>query len=673
MERAASTVIESLGVYLPPRAVSTEEVLRDCAVPIRFPLEKMTGIVNRRMAGESEFALDLTHKAIESCLAKSRRTAADIDLLLCCHIARYDGPGSVTYEPASSLVLKNRFGMDHAMAFDITNACAGMFSGIYLIDILLRAGMIRCGMVASGEYITHLTRTAQKEIRNFLDPRLACLTLGDAGAAVILQRATQPGVGFNALDLFTLGKYSSLCIAKPTDQQHGGAIMLTDSIRATAAVVEHTADHAAYVLRKSPYPLEAFRHIIPHQTSRMSIKEGLSEISRIFDKNLDGAVVDNVAHRGNTASTSHFVALMDRILDRRINAHDHAIFCFSGSGITIGTALYTFDDLPDRLRAAPSVKEGSRIAASPVTAKWFPDAFPQHPRVRIESTGTATRGPARLDTRELIRLAAEDCLQRSSRDRREVDLLIHAGLYRTDFIGEPAAAAMAAGDLKLNDSVKPDAPHTTAALDFINGSLGFLNACAMATGLVRADRRKRVMITAAEAENDAAISSSERRGLVETGSAVLLDASPEGRSGFGTFLFKYFADYLDCFTACTTDKEGPTRLVVQRSPRLEEFFLQCLRETFLEFLAAEKLDRSQLRAILPPQISASFLERLADVLGVEKTQIVDVTQDGGDLFSSSTACAMRRIEESRAVEPGAMSLILGVSAGIQVGCALYHF
>ena len=71
MEQALPSVIESLGVYLPPRAVSTEEVLRGCASPIRFPLEQMTGIVSRRMAGDGEFALDLARKAIDACLGNS--------------------------------------------------------------------------------------------------------------------------------------------------------------------------------------------------------------------------------------------------------------------------------------------------------------------------------------------------------------------------------------------------------------------------------------------------------------------------------------------------------------------------------------------------------------------------------------------------------------------------
>ena len=72
-------IIESIGYYLPPKVVSTKEVLEHCNPPVRFPLEQLTGIKTRRMAGETEFALDLAKKAVEHCLANSRYTPEDID------------------------------------------------------------------------------------------------------------------------------------------------------------------------------------------------------------------------------------------------------------------------------------------------------------------------------------------------------------------------------------------------------------------------------------------------------------------------------------------------------------------------------------------------------------------------------------------------------------------
>src|SRR5205823_5621298 len=78
----ATTVIESLGVYLPPKAVTTREVLHGCRTVLRLlPFETLTGIQSRRMAGDTEFSIDLAKRAVADCLARSRYGPEDIDLL----------------------------------------------------------------------------------------------------------------------------------------------------------------------------------------------------------------------------------------------------------------------------------------------------------------------------------------------------------------------------------------------------------------------------------------------------------------------------------------------------------------------------------------------------------------------------------------------------------------
>ena len=138
-----------------------------------------------------------------------------------------------------------------------------MFTAIYLIDALLQAGVIRRGMAVSGEYISHLTRTAQREIEGYLDPRLSCLTVGDAGAAVVLERADGPGAGFEAIDAYTLGAHGRHCVAKATDRPHGGAIMLTDPVRITAVALKHGTMHAAKTLAGTGVAGRAGRSLDP--------------------------------------------------------------------------------------------------------------------------------------------------------------------------------------------------------------------------------------------------------------------------------------------------------------------------------------------------------------------------------------------------------------------------
>ena len=180
------------------------------------------------MAGQNEYALDLAKKAVIDCLDKSRFNPSDIDILICCNISRVDSPKSFSFEPNTSIKLKKEFGFSNAIVFDIANACAGMFTGLYIIDALLKTGAIQTGMIVSGEYITHITETAQREIESFMDSRIACLTLGDAGAAMILEKGVDDKIGFQDIQLQTMGQYSHFCIGK--ESETGGWIMYTDAV-----------------------------------------------------------------------------------------------------------------------------------------------------------------------------------------------------------------------------------------------------------------------------------------------------------------------------------------------------------------------------------------------------------------------------------------------------------
>lgn len=312
------TIIESLGVYLPEASVSTESLLKGCAKSVAFPLEQLTGIASRRAAAHGQFSIDLAIAAVADCLRHSRHAAADIDLLIACNVSRLDGPNHVSCEPGTAFKVKRHFGFGNALAFDVANACAGMFTGLLVADALIRAGVVTRSLIFSGEYITHLSKTAQQEIDGYMDPRLACLTVGDAGAAVILERSVNADAGFRGIDIFTLGKYSSVCIAKPSPGKHGGATMLTDPMQAAALGLEPSARHAARVLQESRQSLDDIAHIVPHQISTLSINEGMREIGKLFNVDVSSQVINNLAQRGNTASNTHFVAIMDHILNHRI-------------------------------------------------------------------------------------------------------------------------------------------------------------------------------------------------------------------------------------------------------------------------------------------------------------------------------------------------------------------
>jgi amino acid adenylation domain-containing protein len=675
----ANMVIESLGVYLPERVVSTDEVLQGCSRELAFPLERMTGIRSRRMVSEGEYSIDLARRAIEDCLRGSKYQPAEIDLLICCNISRCDGPDfAFSYEPTTALRLKHEFGFARAMAFDISNACAGFFTGLKIADSFLKAGVIRRAMVVSGEHITHLTRTAQWEIDGFMDPRLACLTLGDSGAAVIVETANQPGVGFHELELYTLGRYSNLCVAKLTDQPHGGATMFTDPVKASAVTIQQSVAHAQHVLARRQWNENNVHHVIMHQTSETTLDGAIQELNRSLGKEMCGRhnVIYNIAERGNTATTTHWVALMDQVLSRRIRSGQNIVFSTTGSGQTVGTALYTFDDLPERILAAREQRphQGLRSGTGAPPQRepaGILSREPIGPRVRIAGVGTAWAGQTAAETMSLLQAAGEKCLANWGRDRSDVDLLIHAGVYRSEFVSEPALAAMAAGALGINDSIDSPQAKKTFALDLMDGAAGFLDACYVAEQMIRSGAHRHAMVMTSEIENNALARPDHLLGLEEGGAAVILEPSDDG-SGLEAYLFKSFTLHLDAMESHTAMVDGIGALEISRRADLEDRYLECIAATVSELLTAQGLTADDLAVILPPQISKAFADRLANALQVPVEKVIDASGTG-DAFTCSLARGWEKLRERGLPARGQRGLIISAGAGIQVGCALYRF
>ncbi|WP_102418905.1 non-ribosomal peptide synthetase [Mycobacterium sp. 4858] len=668
-----NTVIESIGVYLPARTVSTETVMAECANEIRIPLERLTGIRSRRVVGEDEFSIDLARKAADDCLSRSSYRREDIELIIACNISRRDGLGHrFTFEPSTSSRLSDQCGFGNALAFDISNACAGMFTGITVADAFLQTGVVRNALVVSGEYISHLTETAQKEIEGPMDPRLACLTLGDAGAAVILERGPNGRVGFHDIDIATFSRYSKLCIAKATEAPHGGAIMLTDSVTQTAIAVKHAVPYVAAVMRRHGWRPETCDHLVMHQTSEASLNDAVAAVNQLFGPgaaNRDNTIY-NVAERGNTASTTHFVALHDYILSNRIKSGDNVVFSITGSGQSIGAALYTFDDLPDRMR-----RGAGQHARSLETENHRKEAAAT-PRVRIDGVGIAPAGQSTSPSSiELAVQAAAACLAEGGVDRSAVGLIVHAGVYRDDFLSEPAVAALVAGELGINGEVQsPDGPKTLA-FDVLNGSVGFLNACHVAAGMIGAGKADHAMVVASEIENNGPETGYPLNGISQTGSAVLLSRS-DGAEGFGRFVFQQHPEYGGALATYTQQRDGRCWLQIERDPNLAAIYLSCIPSATKEVLTLEGLDPADIAVVLPPQLSTADLDELAAQIGVPRSRFVEFDADdqpGTDLFTSSLPYGLDHARRHGLARAGDVALILAVGSGVTVGCTTYRF
>jgi 3-oxoacyl-[acyl-carrier-protein] synthase III len=660
----ANTSVESLGVFLPEREVTTSEVVKGCQRRVLIPLERLTGIKSRRMAGDTEFSVDLAHNAVARCLAASQYGAADIDLIVAANISKQDSSVTYNVEPTTAAVLRRQFGLHRALAFDLSNACAGVFTAIMVVDELIRRGDVRRALVVSGEYITHLTATAQRELHGLHDERLACLTLGDAGVCLLLEH----GTGFDFIDIYTVPEHAELCMAHSAESH--GAIMFTDSVTLARAGIAEVVTQYGEVATAGRVTTDP-RYFIPHQTSSNSIKEASRVTNRRFGRKVcrSDNMVDNLKHRGNTATTSHWVAINDLIEASAVQPGDRIIFSVTASGITVGIAQYRVEQFASRPANGGPVPAVAPPAVVDGVQRGYYRSVPANERVQIRAA--ATCAPDVAGERGNVQLAAQavrSALAAGGVQDDHPGLLVYSGVYRESFISEPALATLVAKELSIKGSHIDSAPLPFLAFDVMNGPPGVLMACQIAGRMLLS--RDGVAVVAASEFNETPVDGQQPLGLASAGSALVLERS-SGQSGFRSFLVDTHDEYLDWYHAYAfTDESGPPRLRVDRDERWTARLPEAVAASVAELLRRERLCLDDFAVIFPPQLGPEFSACLAGLLGVEQDRFVSC--GGGNLFTAGAAAGWEAAG-ARANEPGSLGLFVAVGAGIEVACATYEF
>jgi hypothetical protein len=104
---------------------------------------------------------------------------------------------------------------------------------------------------------------------------------------------------------------------------------------------------------------------------------------------------------------------------------------------------------------------------------------------RIEAASALTsRGLRKPTARRLADAAARTCLAHAGREPGDIDMLINAGIYREDNMGEPALAALIQEDIGANLGQPPIGGHGTFSFDLLNGICGVITAIQIESGLL---------------------------------------------------------------------------------------------------------------------------------------------------------------------------------------------
>jgi len=331
---------ESIGLYLPEQKVSTQNLMQQMDPPPAFDIEKITGIKTRRFKSKEENSCTLGVDAIEDCLKKSKLKAEDLEAVICTSISRFVDSGRAVFEPTLSLLVKNKIGAHRAINYDISNACAGMTNGLYLLQKLIQSGIVKNGLVFSGECCSSLTETAIKEIKDPFSDQFASLTVGDSGVAVILEKSQDESKGIDFIEFTTLSDYALDCVGLPSDKNSGVAMYSNSSKLSSMELVQYLPRFIDDTLKKHGLSLEDYDYIIPHQTAVSVIKKHVGAIQDYFKVEKMPRVLSSVEEFGNTSTTTHFVVLNNSIEQNILEKGSRVLMMVAASGVVIGLTSF---------------------------------------------------------------------------------------------------------------------------------------------------------------------------------------------------------------------------------------------------------------------------------------------------------------------------------------------
>lgn len=292
---------------------------------------------------------------------------------------------------------------------------------------------------------------------------------------------------------------------------------------------------------------------------------------------------------------------------------------------------------------------------------------------QIESFATvhARHGPFAQKALRLADAAVDACLERAGRSAADLDLLINAGVYRDDNMGEPALAALIQEDIGANLRQSREA-HGTFSFDVANGGAGVVTALYLLDGFL-ADSIDLGLLVASDAHPGGTVSPGFP--FAHVGGAMLLVPGAEG-VGFQGFSFDTYPEFESLFSAKLDWQERPVLgghnvLVIDQEPGYADRALDCAVASTRRFLGRFGLKPRDIDLVVPSQLPGRFPDLLGRRLELSADRIARANGELAGAHTAGPIVALEAAEKSGRLAEAEHLLFVTVGAGISVGLALY--
>lgn len=286
-----------------------------------------TGIRERHIARENQFASTLGLEASIKALQVANLKPTDIDLIIC-------STSSPEYIfPATACLIQDQLGAAKAGAFDLLAACTGFIYATNMAAQAIRSGSIKNALVIGAETLSR-----------FVDwqDRSTCILFGDGAGAFVLQATDKPGgvlssvlhsdgSGGDSLSLLGGGSHYPANAATIQDGKHYIHMDGKEVFRFATRVMGQAAKEA---LELAGLTTEDVQWIVPHQANYRIIETAAKFLKMPLER-----FVINVDRYGNTSTASIPIATVEAVEKGQIKNGDKIVLVGFGAGLTWGALV----------------------------------------------------------------------------------------------------------------------------------------------------------------------------------------------------------------------------------------------------------------------------------------------------------------------------------------------
>jgi 3-oxoacyl-[acyl-carrier-protein] synthase III len=308
--------LHAFGAYLPERVVSNSELAARLGCSEEW-IEKSTGILERRWAGEESSLAEMGAEAARSCLARAGVARAGGEASRVGLLIVASGSASAGF-PGPAAAIAATLGLGTAPALDLPMASAGSLFGVALAARLAESyGDV---VVVGAEKMSAIVQAHP------LDPNTAILFGDGAGAALVSKR---PGP-WRIVDcaLHSDGQFhGDLAYDGASPLRMNGLSVILHASRKLPSAIREVLGRANI----APADVAAF---LLHQANRNLLDRVANALGVAPER-----IYSNIARRGNTSSASMLIAAAEWSAENPAPPSGPIVFAAFGAGWHWGALL----------------------------------------------------------------------------------------------------------------------------------------------------------------------------------------------------------------------------------------------------------------------------------------------------------------------------------------------